>query len=185
MLYSTAQVEGWKSINLSIGISGPYPESTVVNLSSSNPQVATITPSVTFNNTYWYGMTQISTRAVTSPTTVTITVQLGAETKTAQLQVIPGLMVNSVTIAPSSVKGGTYATGTVTLNKAATAGGVQISLTSSHPNTAILQPGITVPQGQTSAMFSIATTTVTSSVNTIIRASLAGLEKTANLAVTP
>ncbi len=181
----TAQVESWKSINLSIGISGPYPEPTVVTLTSSNPQVATVTPSVTFNNTYWYGMVPISTKAVTSPIPVTITLKLGAETKTAQLQVIPGFMVNGVSIAPSSVKGGTHATGTVTLNKAATAGGVQISLTSSRPGTAILQAGVTVPQGQTSATFSIATTPVTASTNTVITASFAGLQKTANLTVIP
>jgi hypothetical protein len=130
-------------------------------------------------------MVPVSTRAVTSSTPVIITVKLGAETKTAQLQVNPGFMVSSLSISPSSVKGGTYATGTVTLNKAATAGGVQVSLMSSNPNIASLQPGVTVPQGQTSATFSITTITVTVSTSTVIKASFAGMEKAANLTVTP
>ncbi len=182
---ATAQVESWQSIDLQIGITTPYPESTVVTLTSSNPQVAMVTPSVTFINNYWYGMVPVSTRAVTSSTPVIITVKLGAETKTAQLQVNPGFMVSSLSISPSSVKGGTYATGTVTLNKAATAGGVQVSLMSSNPNIASLQPGVTVPQGQTSATFSITTITVTVSTSTVIKASFAGMEKAANLTVTP
>jgi hypothetical protein len=182
---ATAQVESWQSINLKIGITTPYPEPTVMTLTSSNPQVATVPPSVTFNNTYWYGMVPVSTRAVTSSTPVIITVKLGAETKTAQLQVNPGFMVSSLSISPSSVKGGTYVKGTVTLNKAATAGGVQASLTSSNPNIAIMPSGVTVPQGQTSATFSFATITVTAPTSTVIKASFAGMEKAANLNVTP
>jgi hypothetical protein len=62
-----------------------------------------------------------------------------------------------MTISPSSVSGGTNATGTVFLSSPAPAGGISVTLATSNANAARAPGVVNVPAGQTSANFTITT----------------------------
>src|SRR5438034_4462422 len=70
---------------------------------------------------------------------------------------VPGPIVTSLTLKPSSISGGSGATstGTVTLSAAAPAGGTSVALSSSISALAAVPPSITVAAGQTSATFTV------------------------------
>ena len=68
---------------------------------------------------------------------------------TIPLQAVVGVSLSSVSITPSSVTGGTSASGTVTLNGAAPTGGVSVSL-SSTSTSATVPAAVTVAAGSTS-----------------------------------
>jgi hypothetical protein len=94
---------------------------------------------------------------------------------------IPSLQ--SISVTPSTVLGGSGSTGTVTLGSQAGAGGVTVALLSD--STAANVPAtVTVPAGATTANFAISTTAVSSSTAATITATLTGVNRTATLTVT-
>src|SRR6266699_1826702 len=70
---------------------------------------------------------------------------------------LAGTVVISLTLTPSSIKGGSGATstGTVTLASAAPSGGQAVALSSTIPALAAVEPSVVVPAGQSSATFTI------------------------------
>src|SRR6266850_471996 len=68
-------------------------------------------------------------------------------------------VISALAVSPASLTGGASATGTVTLNGPAPAGGAQVTLSSSSP-AATVPASVTVPSGATSASFSVTTSTV-------------------------
>src|SRR5688572_27712909 len=70
-----------------------------------------------------------------------------------------GNAVASLILSPSTIAGGTgnTSTGTVTLSAPAPAGGAIVTLASSNIELAATLPSITVPQGATTATFTVAT----------------------------
>lgn len=104
---------------------------------------------------------QITTAAVTSSTPVTISTNNGGASQSATLTVNPSgaasPTLSSFTVSPTSVTGGTSATGTVRLSSAAPTGGTAVSLGSNLPNVATVPSSVTVPAGATSATFTITT----------------------------
>jgi len=121
-------------------------------------------------------------------TVVTISVTGGGVTRSATLTVNPdapaSTSVASVAVSPSSVSGGTAASGSVTLTAAAPAGGMAVAL--SCDNAAASVPAsVTVAAGATSAAFSVATTAVSTSTPATITASAGGASKTTVLTVAP
>jgi hypothetical protein len=92
--------------------------------------------------------------------------------------------VASVTVSPSSVAAGTKATGTVTLTSPAPREGAAVTLSRSVG--AITMPStVTVPAGQTTATFQIATQAVTATTTITISATHTGTTKTGQLVVAP
>jgi hypothetical protein len=91
--------------------------------------------------------------------------------------------LSSLSVNPTSVVGGNSSTGTVTLTAAATANLV-VTLSSDNAS-ATVPPSVTVPQGATSASFSIGTKSVTSPTVANISAAFNGMTKIAALTVTP
>ena len=90
-----------------------------------------------------------------------------------------------LTLGASSVEGGKTVSGnSVVLDAPAPAGGAVVALSSSSPSAAV-PASVTVPQGQTTASFTITTSTVSQPVNVTIRASYAGTIKSAALLVEP
>jgi hypothetical protein len=88
----------------------------------------------------------------------------------------PAAALASIGANPTSVAGGSGATGTVALTAGAPAGGVLVTLWS--PSAAVQVPAsVTVAQGATSATFAIATTTVTTTTATTIAATYAGVTR--------
>lgn len=130
----------------------------LLRVTSSNPAVASVPPFMTMPASSDVSTFPITTSVVTSRTVVTISVTGGGVTLNADLTVDPSLPpLTGFTVNPTSVPGGTSATGTVTLGSAAPAGGVAVSLSSSLPGAASVPASVTVPAGATSASFTVTT----------------------------
>ena len=159
----------------------------VVTLSSSNTAAATVPASVSVPSTSTTATFPVTTKAVTTSTTVTITATLGGATRTATLTVNPpppAVTLASLTLQPTSVKGGSPSTGTIRLSAKAPSGGVIVTLSSSQPSIAAVPISITVPAGTTSATFTVSTRRPGSnSTNVTISAELANVLKSTTLTV--
>jgi len=94
----------------------------------------------------------------------------------------PPAALSSITVSPTSVIGGNLSTGTLTLTGAATSNAV-VTLSSNNAS-ATVPSSVTVPQGATTASFSIGTTPVASSTVAGISAVYNGVTKTATLTIT-
>jgi hypothetical protein len=92
--------------------------------------------------------------------------------------------LTAVSASPSTVTGGSSATGTVALSAAAPSGGALVSL-SSNIGAATVPPSVTVPQGASSATFTIGTTAVTAPVVGTLTAGYSGVSKTTTITVNP
>jgi hypothetical protein len=145
---------------ISVASSAGYDE--FFPVTTSNPSVAGVSGGGVYLRA---GMTsvnfQITTTAVATSTPVTISTSNGGATQSATLTVNPSgaasPSLSSFTVSPTSVTGGTSATGTVRLSAAAPAGGTLVSLGSNLPNVATVPSSVTVPAGATSATFTITT----------------------------
>jgi hypothetical protein len=91
----------------------------------------------------------------------------------------------SVTLSPTSVTGGTSATGTVTLTAAAPSGGKTVSLGSSNGTIAAVPASVNIAAGARTATFTITTTSPMSPTAVIITATLGSDSETGVLTVNP
>jgi len=91
--------------------------------------------------------------------------------------------VAKISVSPSTVHGGSKATGTVTLSKNAPHGGVAVTLGSSQASVTV-PATVTVPSGASSATFSITTGPVVSDVTATVTGSLGNSTASATLTVT-
>jgi hypothetical protein len=92
--------------------------------------------------------------------------------------------LSTLSLSPSSVKGGTSSTGTVTLTGPAPSAGVVVAL-SSNSSYASVPSSVTAPGGASSATFTINTPTVTTTRTPRISAVYGGVTRNATLTVTP
>jgi len=92
--------------------------------------------------------------------------------------------LSAVALNPSSVKGGSPSTGTVTLSGPAPSGGAVVYLASSA-SAATVPASVTVAAGATSATFTVNTSAVTTSTPATISATYAGATRTASFTVAP
>jgi hypothetical protein len=187
-LNPTSVVGGVQSSTGTVTLSGAAPAGgATVALSSSNTGVATTPSSVTIAAGATSATFTVSTSAVTSSTTVTISGTYSGATKSAPLTVtpvpLPPLGVASLKLNPTSVVGGLESsTGTVTLSRAAPAGGATITL-SSNNGAARTPSNVFVPAGATSASFTVMTSAVLLSTLSTISAWYNGTTRTAVLSV--
>ena len=130
----------------------------LLQVTSSNPALAAVPNVVTVFAGSGVGFFNIVTTPVTVQSIVTISVSGGGVTLSAPLTLYPALpALTAMTVNPTSVTGGTTATGTVRLSSAAPAGGVGVNLGSNLPLTASVPASVTVPGGTTSASFTLTT----------------------------
>jgi hypothetical protein len=127
----------------------------------------------------------ITTAVVPAARTLTISAIYGSLKQSALLTVNPpgSPTLTGVTVSPGYVTGGTNATGTVTLGAAAPLGGITVTLQNNAPTTAQMPVFVVVPQGATTASFTIQTSHVTSPQTVTITASAGGITQTATLTV--
>lgn len=92
--------------------------------------------------------------------------------------------LSSLTLNPTSVKGGDNSQGTVRLTAPAPSGGAVVSLASANTSVATVPSSVTVSAGQTSKNFTVSTRSVSSTRTVQITASRGGINKTATLTVT-
>jgi hypothetical protein len=162
---------------------------TTLQLTSSNPAIASVNNGVTIPAGTTAGGFNVFTSQVTTQTNVTISVSGGGVTRSATLTVLPDAgtptpTLSAVSVNPTTVTGGSASKGTVTLSGAAPAGGMSVSLSSSS-GAATVPASVAVAQGATSATFSIATSSVTTSTPATITAIGGGVSRSTTLTVAP
>lgn len=152
-----------------------------VKLASSMP-AATVPTSVTVLKGATTASFTISTGGVKTNVVSVITATIGTSKASVKFTIIP--VLKTFAVAPNSVIGGATATGTVTLNGPAPAGGQTVNLTSANP-AASVPASVVVPAGSTSVTFTVGTVPVSSLTTGAISASAPGITKTANFSVKP
>ncbi len=134
----------------------------VVTLTTDNPSIIHVPPSVTIQEGNSATSFTIGTSRVTGlPTGGNVFATAGTVTKSIFVNVsadpnAPPLL-QSMTITPTSVPGGTSATGTVFLSAPAPAGGISVTLATSNFSVARVPGIVNVPASQTSASFTVTT----------------------------
>ena len=96
-----------------------------------------------------------------------------------------GLAVASLTVNPASVQGQAMPTGVVTLTTAAPPSGVIVQVQSSNTAVAQVPATVLVVGGQSSAMFTISTSSVGMASPVTITSNFGGVTRSATLTVTP
>lgn len=184
-------VYGGNTSTATVTLSSAAPDGgTFVDLVSSNPAVASVptdglrVPAGARTATFI-----VRTQTVTAITPVTIsgTTDKGTSdevTVSARLNVAPASLL-SLTLKPSTVAGGLPSTGTVKLSSPAGAGGALIRLSSSQPGSAAVPATVQVREGETSAVFTVTTSAVSSTRTVTITATLNGISRSAALTLTP
>ena len=160
----------------------------VVSLTTDNPSIIQVPANVTIPEGNSATSFAIGTSRVTGlPTGGNVFASAAGVTKSIFVNVsadpnAPPLL-QSMTITPASVRGGTNATGTVFLSAPAPAGGISVTLATSNANVARAPGIVSVPGGQTSASFTITTFAVGNNTSVTITA-FYDTTTSANLTVT-
>lgn len=153
-----------------------------INLSSSNPAVMPVPPTITMpGNTAWMQF-QVQAGQVSAPAPVTITATLNSASASAQFTLQPPSL-RSLTISPATISGGAQPQGIVMLNGQAPAGGAVVSLSSNSP---LVSPpaSVTVAPGSFSASFPIPTSSVTANTTATVTAIYNGASSQAQVTLT-
>ena len=115
----------------------------------------------------------------------TFAASFGGVSKQLQLAVRP-IYVIGVALTPSTVTGGSGATGNATLECAAPAGGMSATLSSTNPTVAAPTTGsLSFAAGSTTASFAVRTSRVTAATTASIRVSANSVTKSASITVQP
>src|SRR3954447_16656026 len=158
-----------------------------VTLTSSNPAVLQVPPTVSVpagNNSASF---PITTNATSVFTTVEVDASAGGITRSAFVNLAAGATapsLASLAITPASVAGGSNATGTVGLTSAAPSGGLSVTLATGNASVAQPPPIVNVPAGQTQANFTVTTSTVTANTPVTITAFSGSITRSATFTVT-
>ena len=181
-LNATSIVEG-STLQGAVSLALAAPDGgATVSLSSSDPGVATVQTSVTIQ-----AGSSNATFMVTAKTAgaATITASLNGrsgQSPTLTVTAAQHVALASISLSASSVVGGNTVTGTVALSGAAPAGGAVVALSGGDPIT--VPASVSVPNGSTSATFTIFTRAVGGTIIATIAGSYGGVSASAALSVT-
>jgi hypothetical protein len=191
-----SSVVGGSSSIGTVALSAPQSGATVVTLSTPAPTtVARMPASITVPAGGTSASFTITTSPVTSQFNMNIFADLaGSPGQSALLLITPGggpAALNALGVNPASLVGGASATGTVTLSSAAPSGGAVVSLSKALSNggpgivPATVPASVTVPAGQTTASFTIGTSSVTATTNVRISATFNAVTLSSDITVFP
>ena len=153
-----------------------------MSLSSSVP-TASVPPSLNITAGKSVGTFAITAQAVSSQVVSTITATMGTNFQTAPLTIVP-VGLSAITITPSSVAGGSPASGTIILNGIAPKGGFIVKLRSSLTNV-VVPASVNIPVGSRTYPFKISTTTTAKALTATVAATLAQVTVSTSLTVNP
>ena len=168
-----------------IVLSGSAPSGgALVSLTNSNsaatvPSVVTV-PAGASSQTF-----SVTTRNVTTNVAGTVAASYGGVSQALAFTVRP-IRVKTVTLSPNPATGGATVAGTLTLECAAPASGVVVTLSSN--NGAVAAPTVStvaIPGGASSASFTVRTSPVTTSTSVTIYTTAYGVRKGTALTVRP
>src|SRR5436190_9204079 len=146
-----------------------------VSLTTDNPSIIHVPASVTIPERNSATSFAIGISPVTGlPTGGNVFASAGGVTRSIFVNVSPDPnappLLQSMTISPASVSGGTNATGTVFLSSPAPAGGISVTLSTSNAAAARVPGIVSVPGGQTSGNFTVTTFAVANNTAVTITA---------------
>jgi hypothetical protein len=174
---------GGQSANGTAKLDGPAPAGgAVVTLTSDNPHVQ-CPPSLTIPEGSTTGSFGISTTYVDMRTDASVTGTYNASSKVAPIELLPVVVLVSVTLDPPSVFGSEVSQATVKLSGPAPGNGVVVTLTSSDPATIHTDPSVTVPGGSDHATVPVTTRSVVQEVNGYVFALYGGKSAAGQLTV--
>ena len=182
--FQQATVAGGTTAIATITISAPAGNNGFeVSLSLNSNAAQLGSSSITIGSGQSSGTVAITTTPTATLQLATLTATARNDSRTANLTIAPPT-VSNLSASPGSVNSGQQSTGTVTINGQAPSGGMLVSLSSN--NAALTVPAsVTVPQGQTSATFSVGTGTVSAQTSATITAATGTTTRTTNVTVLP
>jgi hypothetical protein len=186
---ASQDVIGGQSGRATVALAIPAPAGGgVVSLTTDNPSIIHVPASVAIAQGNSTNSFDIGTSTVTGlPTGGNVFATAGGVAKSIFVTVTPDPnappLLQSMTISPATVAGGTNATGTVFLSSPARAGGISVTLATSNSSAATVPGVVNVPGGQTSASFTVTTFAVANNTSVTITA-FYDTTTSANLTVT-
>ena len=183
---SAASVVGGNNVTGTVTLASPAPVGGVtVRLQSSDfsAQVPALGVVVTGGQTM--ATLNVQTIAVSVAHTATITASYGGNASSAILTVNPpgAVTLESLSVSPSTVMGGSPVTGTVTVTGVAPPTGITVLLSSSSPFAQLAQSFVTIPSGMSAASFTIGTLAPPSTQMVTITAAYQSVKQTATLTI--
>ncbi|MEQ1933868.1 MAG: hypothetical protein ABL962_08315, partial [Fimbriimonadaceae bacterium] len=177
------RITGGLSTTGTVQLLGNAPTSGLtVALQSSNLAYATTPAAVTVAAGANRASFTINTSVVTTNKVVTITATAGGLVRTTTLTVSTPFL-ESITVSPTSVIGGTVVTGTALITNNTLSGGARVLLSSSAPSAASVPASVLVLPGTRSQTFTVNTSVVLTTTNVIITGNFNSSTKTAALLV--
>ena len=185
LVLNPTSVSGGNTSQGTVTLTSAPTSNTSVSLASVNTSVATVPATVIVNAGSTSATFLITSKIVTTIQTATISASLGGVTKAATLTVTPASAVSlaSLSLNPTSVKGGDDSRGTVTLTVLPSVD-TSVSISSSNTSRATVPSSVTVKAGSKSATFTVKTNRVSSTSTVTITASQGGVAKTSVLTLT-
>ncbi len=186
---SDSTVIAGDTIRGTAGIFAPAPGGgAAVRLTSTDPSIVQVPAKVRIAQGNSANSFKITTGSVPIETSVRVDATLGGITKSVFVNVSPNPndppLLEDLTVTPSSVRGGTNATGTVTLSTPAPPGGIFVTLSTDNTSVAQVPPIVAVPGGQTAANFTVTTFPVSNNTVVAITAFYGSGSQSADLTVT-
>ena len=154
-----------------------------IALNSSNQSAAPVPTTIPMQGNAGWTQFQMQAGQVTEPTPVTLTATLNGVSAVGQITVMPPSL-KSLSMTPSSISGGTLASGIVMLNGQAPPNGALVSLSSNSP--AVSPPAtVMVAPGEFSVSFPLQTNDVATNTTATVTASWNGNTTQSQIRVTP
>jgi hypothetical protein len=178
---------GGNSGRASVALMIPAPPGgAVVNLTSDDPSIVQVPATVSIAEGNSANSFTFTTSRVPVLSGTRINATAGGVTKSIFVNVAPDPnappLLQSMTISPASVTGGTSATGTVFLSAPAPSGGINVTLATSNSGAAQAPGIVNIPGGQTSGSYTLTTFGVSANTTVTITAFF-DTTRTANVTV--
>jgi hypothetical protein len=152
-----------------------------VTISGAITNVLTIPPSMTVSAGATTGTFTATTGTLTADQTATVTASLNGFSKTVNLVLSSSMLVSSLQCATGTLASNASTICTITLTKAAPAGGSAVTISGAIANVLTVPPSVTVAAAATTATFTASTGSVTSDQIATVTASLNGSSAPVNL----
>lgn len=178
-----SSVRGGANSTGTVTLNGPAPSGGLVVSLASNKSDATVPQSVTVAAGETSKTFTVTTSPVVNETAASITATTAGGTKSATLTLTRS-QVSNLTVSPSTITSGATATGTVTIDAPAPAGGTSVSL-AVDKSTASVTSTVVIPAGQTTATFTVFTSSVSADTTVFISANANNSSRSSSFTVQP
>ena len=185
LVFNSPTVVGGNGTTATLTVAGNSTGTNRTFLFSSNSVSVTVPSSVILLAGTLVVNFSTTTSTVSTPVQATITETAPNGTHVYGYLPVLANPLSSVSITANPVSGGTSTTGTITLGDNAPTGGAVVNLSSSNTSAATVPAAVNVLAGNSSATFSVSTSSVTSNALSTITAAVGGSTVTTSLTVEP